>query len=68
MAKSRSVLEAARHLRKAVAELHFAPPVTQVYNPLEYAGMAYRSYLSRYGQGKKRVLILGLNPGPFGMV
>jgi single-strand selective monofunctional uracil DNA glycosylase len=68
MAKSRSVLEAARRLRKAVAELHFGPPVIQVYNPLEYAWTAYSRYLTLYGQGKKRVLFLGLNPGPFGMV
>jgi single-strand selective monofunctional uracil DNA glycosylase len=68
MAESRSVLEAARHLRQAVAELRFGPPVTQVYNPLEYAWTAYRRYLRLYGHGKKRVLFLGLNPGPFGMV
>lgn len=38
-----------------------------VYNPLEYAWRAHQLYLSRYGHGPKRVLFLGMNPGPFGM-
>ena len=47
--------------------LHFDEPVTHVYNPLEYAREAWDLYCTRYGSGKKRVLLLGMNPGPFGM-
>jgi len=50
-----------------VARLHFSPPVTHVYNPLEYAARSHSLYLRRYGNGSKRVLFLGMNPGPFGM-
>jgi single-strand selective monofunctional uracil DNA glycosylase len=39
-----------------------------VYNPLDYAWKAHEEYLRRYGAGPKRVLFLGMNPGPFGMV
>jgi single-strand selective monofunctional uracil DNA glycosylase len=39
-----------------------------VYNPLEYAWDVHREYLRRYLSGSKRVLFLGMNPGPFGMV
>jgi single-strand selective monofunctional uracil DNA glycosylase len=58
---------AARRLRDAVDRLSFAAPVTHVYNPLRYAWRAHEIYLRRYGNGPKRVLFLGMNPGPFGM-
>ena len=48
--------------------LRFGPPVAVVYNPLEYAGAAHRQYIERYGTGKRPVLLLGMNPGPWGMV
>lgn len=50
-----------------LAGLEFGDPVACVYNPLEYAWKAHEAYLSRYAGGKKRVLFLGMNPGPFGM-
>ena len=57
----------ARRLRDDVARLKFTPPVDYVYNPLEYAWKSHRAYLERYGAGKPQVLLLGMNPGPFGM-
>jgi single-strand selective monofunctional uracil DNA glycosylase len=62
-----SLVASAARLRAAVEELEFAPPVTHVYNPLAYAWSAHECYLRRYGTGRKRVLFLGMNPGPFGM-
>jgi single-strand selective monofunctional uracil DNA glycosylase len=47
--------------------LRFGPPVTHVYNPLEYAGEAYRQYHAKYAATPKDVLFLGMNPGPWGM-
>ena len=47
--------------------LTFAPPVTHVYNPLDYARPLWDQYVERYGQGPKEILICGMNPGPFGM-
>jgi single-strand selective monofunctional uracil DNA glycosylase len=47
--------------------LRFGPPVSHVYNPLIYAGEAYARYLTLYGQAPKEVLLLGMNPGPWGM-
>jgi single-strand selective monofunctional uracil DNA glycosylase len=61
------LVAAARRLRDAVDRLSFAAPVTHVYNPLRYAWRAHEIYLRRYGNGPKRVLFLGMNPGPFGM-
>src|ERR1051325_4752680 len=61
------LIAAARRLRDAADRLSFGPPVTHVYNPLCYAWSAHEIYLSRYGDGPKRILFLGMNPGPFGM-
>jgi single-strand selective monofunctional uracil DNA glycosylase len=60
------VLSAAR-LRDAVSALHFRAPVSHVYNPLEYAWSPHEMYLRKYGAGQKRVVFLGMNPGPYGM-
>lgn len=62
------VLRASRKLASAVDALRFAPPVTHVYNPLRYARVPHELYLTRYATGPKKVLFLGMNPGPFGMV
>ena len=48
--------------------MSFSEPVSYVYNPLEYARMGYDDYLSRFGCTDKKVLMVGMNPGPFGMV
>jgi single-strand selective monofunctional uracil DNA glycosylase len=58
---------AAERLADAVDALSFAPPVTHVYNPLRYASAAHREYLQRYAVTPKRVVFLGMNPGPWGM-
>ncbi|MDD3763098.1 MAG: hypothetical protein PHP86_07400 [Nevskiales bacterium] len=55
-------------LREAVDALKFAAPVTHVYNPLDYAWAGQREYLRRFGAATGRVVMLGMNPGPFGMV
>jgi single-strand selective monofunctional uracil DNA glycosylase len=47
--------------------LTFGSPVTHVYNPLIYARAGWDAYCEKYGQGKREVLLLGLNPGPHGM-
>lgn len=65
---SRELVAAARELGATVGQLKFAPPVTHVYNPLEYARAAHELYLRKFGGAQKRVVFLGMNPGPFGMV
>ncbi len=62
-----SLVEISEHLRDAVARLRFGGAVAYVYNPLDYARGPHGVYLSRYGAGRKEVLLVGMNPGPFGM-
>jgi len=64
---SHPLVESAERLRDAVNKLRFAPPVSHVYNPLDYAWAAHEAYLRQYGDSGKRVIFLGMNPGPFGM-
>ena len=67
MDTSTQLWRAASKLADEVDGLRFGPPVTHVYNPLRYAAAAHREYLRRYAAGPKRVVFLGMNPGPFGM-
>ncbi|MCO5119257.1 MAG: single-stranded DNA-binding protein [Burkholderiaceae bacterium] len=63
-----ALIEAARRLSSKVDAMRFAPPVAFVYNPLEYAFAPHELYLRRYGDGRRRVVFVGMNPGPFGMM
>ena len=62
-----NILEATRNLSAAVSRLNFGGVVTHVYNPLDYAWPAHEQYLRLAADGKKRIIFLGMNPGPFGM-
>ncbi len=68
MPTSDKLIAAARRLARETDKLDFALPVTHVYNPLRYAWPGHEQYLKRFGDGRQRVLFLGMNPGPFGMV
>jgi len=61
------LLACTQSLSDAVEKLTFSEPVTHVYNPLVYAWEAHRRYLECYGTGTKEVVLVGMNPGPWGM-
>ncbi len=63
-----ALITAARELCAAVAPMRFAAPISHVYNPLDYAWAPHEEYLRKFGEGRKRVIFVGMNPGPFGMV
>lgn len=63
-----TLIAAARTLSGRLAALSFSTPVSHVYNPLEYAWAPHEQYLRRFGAGRRRIVFLGMNPGPFGMV
>lgn len=67
MSRPAQLIAAARDLAIAVRGLRFRSPVTHVYLPLDYARAAHEAYLARFGAGPKKVVFLGMNPGPFGM-
>ncbi len=55
-------------LVRATETLNFHAPVTHVYNPLRYARAAHDAYLDRCAKPSCDVVLLGMNPGPWGMV
>lgn len=61
------LVEISRRLAGEVDAMRFAPPVAYVYDPLTYARGPHEAYLERYGHAPKEVVLLGMNPGPFGM-
>ena len=56
-----------RQLAEACDAMEFAEPVDTVYNPLTYARGPHEAFLERYGRGQKEIVLVGMNPGPFGM-
>ncbi|GAA5482796.1 uracil-DNA glycosylase family protein [Haloferula sargassicola] len=63
---SKALIEASRPLTAALKPLAFSK-ASHVYLPTDYARKPHEIYLQRFGGGKKRVLFLGMNPGPWGM-
>lgn len=59
--------DAALQLADAVDALKFSEPTTHIYNPLRYAWASHEAYLRQYADGPKKVVFLGMNPGPYGM-
>lgn len=55
-------------LARSVDALSFEEPVACVYNPLVYARAPLAKYLKRMWRPRPKALLLGMNPGPFGMV
>jgi len=54
-------------LSRALNTMQFEKPVACVYNPLDYARRSHDRYLELYGHAPREILLLGMNPGPFGM-
>ena len=56
-----------RRLAQEVAGLRFGRPTACVYNPLVYARRPHEAYLRTYALRRVDALLLGMNPGPWGM-
>jgi single-strand selective monofunctional uracil DNA glycosylase len=64
---ARRVLAVNAELRDAVDGLAFGDPVTHVTNPLAYAWDLHRAWIRRWGASPRRIVMMGMNPGPWGM-
>src|SRR5690625_1380320 len=63
---AKKLIEISHHLASEVDQLQWVSP-SHVYNPLIYAHRNHDAYLRHFGQKKGRVLMVGMNPGPWGM-
>lgn len=64
---SAGIAEVTDDMVEGLQPLQFSAPVTHIYNPLVYARNGYDRYVARYGATPKMVVLVGMNPGPFGM-
>jgi len=55
-------------LARRLARMKFGPPTAYVYNPLDYARAPWDQYVGAYARPGVRCLLLGMNPGPWGMM
>jgi single-strand selective monofunctional uracil DNA glycosylase len=67
MNKSQQMIAAAGKLSDAAGSLKFAGDIFCFYNPLEYASIPHEKYLTLYAGTRKKIMFLGMNPGPWGM-
>jgi len=63
-----ALVRVARRLARACDAMAFGPPVHMVYDPLVYARRGHEAYLRRWARRGVEALLVGMNPGPFGMV
>ena len=64
---SDTLVSIAHRLSDALHDLEIGPPVAWVYRPLEYAAANHDAYLMRFGAPPKEIVLVGMNPGPWGM-
>jgi single-strand selective monofunctional uracil DNA glycosylase len=57
----------ARWLARETNTLVFRSPTACTYNPLVYARRSHEAYLERYARQAVDAILLGMNPGPWGM-
>jgi single-strand selective monofunctional uracil DNA glycosylase len=61
------LMRISRRLAKETRALRFAPPVAHVLRPLVHARVPHERYLRRHARRGVECLLVGMNPGPFGM-
>jgi single-strand selective monofunctional uracil DNA glycosylase len=64
----KTLIEITDKLAQRLKRHQFPAPVSHVYNPLIYARAMHAQYLNRFGSGTREIVLLGMNPGPWGMV
>ncbi|GJQ81400.1 hypothetical protein Trydic_g18265 [Trypoxylus dichotomus] len=63
-----TLLKYAVALNEKLNKLLFGSPVQYIYNPVEYAYDMHASFIKKFCNNEKKILLLGMNPGPWGMV
>lgn len=64
---SKQFLDIELDLVEKLNSLSFPTPVSCVYSPLEYAFLTHSKFVNKFCASTKKLLFLGLNPGPWGM-
>jgi len=65
---SETLISLERRLAHELCQCDFSCSVDYVYNPLAYASDVHSKFIRKYCDGPKKLLFLGMNPGPWGMM
>ena len=63
-----SLINIADDLSEKFRFLNWGLPVSFIYDPTDYARAPLSEYFDKYGRSPKRVVLVGMNPGPWGML
>jgi len=66
--RSKDLLTITDQLSQKLRGLSFKKPVDFVYDPTHYAREPLGIYFERYGRTPTKVVLVGMNPGPWGML
>jgi len=61
------LLKIEAELADKLMRLNYGPKVTHIYNPVDYAYKPHMMYYKQYCNATAKVVMVGMNPGPFGM-
>ncbi|XP_077267717.1 single-strand-selective monofunctional uracil-DNA glycosylase isoform X3 [Temnothorax americanus] len=61
------LLSIERELCIKLRQVSFPASIEYIYTPLEYAVETHATYVRKYCTGTKKILFVGMNPGPWGM-
>lgn len=64
---SDKLLSIEQKLCAKLRNITFPSSAQYIYNPLEYASETHAMYVRKYCTGEKKILFVGMNPGPWGM-
>lgn len=64
---SDKLLSIEQELCTKLLDVTFPSSIQYIYNPLEYAFETHAMYVRKYCTGVKKILFVGMNPGPWGM-
>ena len=62
-----SVQKLSKKTIQSTVEKKLPNEITHVYHPLEYGWETHKEYLERYAKKDIHAILIGINPGPFGM-
>ncbi|XP_011881098.1 PREDICTED: single-strand selective monofunctional uracil DNA glycosylase [Vollenhovia emeryi] len=61
------LLSIEQELCAKLVDVTFPASIQYIYNPLDYASETHSAYVRKYCTGVKKILFVGMNPGPWGM-
>lgn len=63
-----TLLQIADELSQGLQSLQWGHPVSVTYDPTSYAREPLAAFFAKFGQPPKKIVLVGMNPGPWGML